>query len=1629
MKKLKSFLCFFLCFILLGSTAGTAVYAAADDRPTLTVASVTAGEEEMIDVPVSIANNTGICGATILISYDSALALTAVNAGTALNHLVLTKPGSLIASPVKLLWDGVDADQSNGEIVILTFRKPEQDGIYAITASYKSGDIIDGDLNPVELDIVAGSITVGSGTAHTVHTGGTATCISHAVCSECGAEYGELDPSNHDGGTEIRDAVSAACTVEGYTGDTYCVGCGELIKEGSPIPAPGHTEEIDPAVAPTETTTGLTEGKHCSVCHTILVAQEVIPALGDADAISISVDNISSTAGKEFTVPVTIANNTGIAGFSFDVNYDSALLTLKEITAGDLLSSGEVSRNGNVVNWYSSDNTSEDGVLLNLVFETAGNVREGISEVSISLHEGKANLVDEDGKSVAALYCAGSVTIISGIRGDINEDEDLTIADVVLLNRYLLGKTSLSDSVLPFADVNNDGDITIADIVLLNRHVLGRIDLFAVGGGTLTFRPKTLSGDDSGDHASITVDNVTAAAGESFSVPVCISGNTGIAGAALEVAVPEGFILNSITAGPVFSEGTFDTNGNVFTWYTSDNINTDGILAYLNLTAGADAEAADISVSVKDNKVRNLSDEYGKEVPVEFVAGTITISSPCDINGHTFGDWEYVPDAGGSGNTGRKRTCSVCGYTETETQGDPGEADRAAANAVIEKIAALPEDITAADAGLVQSVREEYEKLTDTQKALVGEENLAKLVEAEKKAAEGGTGSETVFCNHVWDKGTVQTDATCTEPGIREYTCEICGATSTEVVPAAGHSYKTEVKEPTCMKRGYTVYTCETCGDTYKADYTGAVGHTYQDTVVESTCTEQGFTVHTCETCGDSYKSDFSAPEGHDYHTEVVEPTETERGYTVYTCSVCGDTYQADFTAAAGHNYDDGVTTDATEDTDGVRIFTCQTCGEVKEEVIPALRHQYDKGTVTREATCTEAGELTHTCGECDAVYSEVIEALGHQYAPVVTEPSCTERGYTTYTCERCGDSYVDHYTDAAGHHLIEEVKEPTCTEKGYTTFTCDICGEEYTDRYTDATGHSYIPVVTVPACTTRGVTTYTCEHCGDSYQDHIVEAPGHTLSSPAYENLRDSEDGAGMVYDEVIRCAVCDAEFSRSTKMAMLKNAKAATCTEDGFSGDAYNTEGTILLREGTVLVARGEHAWDTGRVTKLATLSEEGVMTYTCTDCGETRTETIPVIIPVSLSACDITFEMTSFIYDGNEKKPAVSVKYNGAELDPLSDYSLRYENNVNAGTAKVIITGTGIYEDTISKTFTIEPAPISSAAITGIKAKNYTGKAVTQIPEVKVGSKTLKAGTDYSISYKNNTNAGTATLTLSGKGNYKGTKSTTFTINKTSQSVRAKSSVGSVAVGKTVSVSITGVKEKASCKYKSSDTSIAAVNATTGMVTAKKVGTVTITATIAATKNYNAASAKVSINVVPAATSSLTAANQTTGISLTWKTVAGATGYKVYRDGKLVKTITNGKTVTYADTKANTNGSKYTYKVIATASTGASTLSKSLTTYRVAKPTVSSAVKSASTNKMTVKWNKNTNASGYEIQYSTSKTFAGGNTKVTVKGAGTVSKEIKNLAKDKSYYVRIRAFKKAGSTTYYSVWSATKAVKTQK
>lgn len=154
---------------------------------------------------------------------------------------------------------------------------------------------------------------------------------------------------------------------------------------------------------------------------------------------------------------------------------------------------------------------------------------------------------------------------------------------------------------------------------------------------------------------------------------------------------------------------------------------------------------------------------------------------------------------------------------------------------------------------------------------------------------------------------------------------------------------------------------------------------------------------------------------------------------------------------------------------------------------------------------------------------------------------------------------------------------------------------------------------------------------------------------------------------------------------------------------------------------------------------------------------------IAKADISSAEITYDAGPYGYTGKEWKPEVAVSFNVAALTADTDYTVSYENNINAGTAKIIITGIGDhFTGSTEKTFTINSAEISGCTFAPIADVTYNTKAQTPAVTVANSGRILTAD-DYDVKYTDNINAGTATVTVTGKGNFTGTASKTFTINK--------------------------------------------------------------------------------------------------------------------------------------------------------------------------------------------------------------------------------------------------------------------------
>ena len=431
--------------------------------------------------------------------------------------------------------------------------------------------------------------------------------------------------------------------------------------------------------------------------------------------------------------------------------------------------------------------------------------------------------------------------------------------------------------------------------------------------------------------------------------------------------------------------------------------------------------------------------------------------------------------------------------------------------------------------------------------------------------------------------------------------------------------------------------------------------------------------------------------------------------------------------------------------------------------------HTYGSAFITKQPTCTSEGTKTKTCTQCGATVTETIAKLSHSYITTVVAPTCTADGYTLHKCSVCGTSYKDNTTKATGHSYGNSVvtKQPTCTAEGTKTKTCTKCNATVTETIAK-TSHKYADTVVAPTCTADGYTLHKCSVCGTSYKDNTTKATGHSYgNSVVTKQPTCTSEGTAIK-----TCTKCNATVTEKLPAkghtAVTDKGYPATCTTAGKTDGSHCSVCNTVIKAQTVINATG-HKSSGWIVDKAASIGVKGSKHKECTVCKKVlETAEIPALSRISISKASVTLSTSTYAYDGKAKKPGVTVKLNGKTLKNGTDYTVSYSNNTKVGTATVKITGKGNYTGSVSKTYSIKNN-FKKATVSGISNKSYTGKNITQSITVKYNGKTLKNGTDYTVSYSNNKNIGTATVKIAGKGSYTGTITKTFKINPAKQEIQ--------------------------------------------------------------------------------------------------------------------------------------------------------------------------------------------------------------------------------------------------------------------
>ncbi len=192
----------------------------------------------------------------------------------------------------------------------------------------------------------------------------------------------------------------------------------------------------------------------------------------------------------------------------------------------------------------------------------------------------------------------------------------------------------------------------------------------------------------------------------------------------------------------------------------------------------------------------------------------------------------------------------------------------------------------------------------------------------------------------------------------------------------------------------------------------------------------------------------------------------------------------------------------------------------------------------------------------------------------IITEATCTEEGEKKFTCSICGDEKTEKVSATGHQHTeIRNKKESTCKEEGYSGDTwCKDCGKKILSGQTIAKteNHSWDAgkVTTKATCTEEGEKTFTCSICGDEKTEK-VSATGHQHTE--------------------------------------IRNKKESTCKEEGYSGDTWCKDCGKKILSGQAIAKTEDHSWNQGEITKEPTCKEEGEKTFTCTICGNTKTEKV--------------------------------------------------------------------------------------------------------------------------------------------------------------------------------------------------------------------------------------------------------------------------------------------------------------------------------------------------------------------------------------------------------------------------------------
>ena len=771
---------------------------------------------------------------------------------------------------------------------------------------------------------------------------------------------------------------------------------------------------------------------------------------------------------------------------------------------------------------------------------------------------------------------------------------------------------------------------------------------------------------------------------------------------------------------------------------------------------------------------------------------------------------------------------------------------------------------------------------------------------------------------------------------------------------------------------------------------------------------------------------------------------------------------------------DNGNVTNCTASVTGVKCSVCDnepTEDQIKVNVVKDTEN-------SKAATCTEKGKDVYTAtatvkdaegkteiGTLTDTYEVELAALGHKYgAPVWNWTKGENNTYTATATFTCAND--EKHVETVDAKVTEKSDGATCTEAGKITYTATVTfeGKDYTDTKTEevaALGHNYgeptwnwskgddgsytaiatftcdrckdvqkvvatvgDPVETKATCEADGKTVYTAKVTfnGKDYTDtkeEVIKAIGHKYGEPTWNWAK----GGNNTYTATatFTCAN-DEKHVKTVDAKVTEKSEGATCTEAGKI--TYTAKATFEGKDYTdskeEKVGALGHNYQT--TTTKATLSKDGSIVTKCTRCGDV-TENTTIAYPKT-----ITLSEDHYVYDGQEKKPEVSVVGSDGKAISADNYDVKYpESAVAGGSYDVVITFKGNYEGTVTKTFTIGQMDSELKYAKSSVTVDYKGGAVVDNAYTsKASAKDIKFTTSNknvaAVDSEGNVTIvgpGTATITaqISGSESYKDAKAA-YTVKVNNLATPAVPKVTNGKDGAVVTWTAVKNAETYSVWRKTSSTGwkkLATVEGTTYTdKTAESNQTYYYTIRCMnagkniCTSDYNRTGTK-AYYLAASNISSLTLTSN--GIVVKWNKVAGAKSYRIYRKTTggytRIGTVNNGNTTSYTDTTAE-SGKTYTYAVKPYNGNDSADYTGKQVTY-LAAPTLSTLANAA--NGVSLKWNS---ISGAQKYYIYRKEGNGGYKKIAeVKDA--VSYTDKSVTSGKNYTYAVRALKGSSMSAY--------------